>query len=442
VEAVAAAVDRSLAALAGRRVAIAFSGGRDSTALLAACAASAPAHRVALVAIHVHHGLSPHADAWCDACARHAGRCGVPLEVRRVVVDDRGRLGVEAAARRARYAALREAARACRADAVALAHHQDDQAETLLLQALRGAGPQGLAAMPAFDRDADGLAWVRPLIGVQRAAIDAYVARHKLAYVDDESNASLRHRRNALRADVMPALARTFPSPARTLARAASLQAEAAGLLDDLASIDATDAVQDGTLACVALAALPPPRARNLLRWFLRTHALPAPSAAGLDAMLAQLARPRADAQVRLDHGGAVLGVHRGRVHVHTPPPPPYEVRWHGEPELRLPHGRLRFVAASGDGLDAERLRGATITVASRRGGERLALDVRRPRRALSAWLYDAGVPAWARDAVPVIACDGTVVAVPSLGVDPAWRAAPGAPGWCCVWHPDPLRTD
>jgi len=282
---------------------------------------------------------------------------------------------------------------------------------------------------------------VRPLLGVPRASIEAYVARHGLAFVDDDSNASPHHRRNALRLDVMPTLERSFPSAPHTLARAAAHQSEAALLLDDLALLDAAGSVRDGTLACAALAALAPPRARNLLRWFLRGHGLPAPSSARLSAMLDQLAAPRPDAEIRLDHAGIALGVHRGRVHVHAPAPAGYELRWQGELDIRLPHGVLAFVATTGEGLAADRVASCAVTIAPRRGGERLALDARRPRRALAAWLYDAALPAWQRDALPLVFCDGVLAAVPSLGTDLAWRAAPGREGWRLDWQPDAPGT-
>lgn len=435
---VEAAARAALAAHAGQRLGVALSGGRDSAALLVACARHAGQHAVALHALHVHHGLSAHADAWADACAVLAARHDVPLDVRRVAVADVAALGVEAAARQARYAALRAAAAALRLDAVMLAHHEDDQAETVLLQALRGAGPHGLAAMAARQRDAGALLWLRPLLAVPRAAIDDYVAA-RIAWVDDDSNATTAHRRNALRHEVMPAVATAFPSAARTLARVAAHQAEAAALLDDLAKQDAGGAFDGVTLACAALADLPAPRARNLLRWFLRGHGLPPPSTARLAAMLAQLAAPRRDAEVELAHAGVALGVHRGRIHVHAPAPPPYEVRWQGERELRLPHGRLAFLRQVGEGIATERLGAGGALVGPRAGGERLALHARRPRRALAAWLYDAGLPAWSRDALPLVRCAGEVVAVAALGVDVGWRAAPGQPGIGLAWHPDPL---
>lgn len=437
-DAVAAAAASALAALAGRRAAVALSGGRDSAALLVACAQAAQRHAVTLVAIHVHHGLSPHADAWTATCEQLARRCAVPLHVERVRVEDARALGTEAAARAARYAALRRVAREQAIGAVLLAHHQDDQAETLLLQALRGAGPHGLAAMPPAHADAVGIAWLRPLLGVPRAAIDRYVGEHAIAYVDDDSNASTRHARNALRHDVLPALMQAFPEAARTLARVAAHQAEAAQMLDELAALDAAGRMHKGALDAAALATLGPARARNLLRWFLRQHDVPAPSTARLHAMLVQLATPRRDAAIDIAHAGIALGVYRGRIVVHAAVPAPYSLRWHGEGDLRLPHGRLTFVSVLGSGIAAARLAGRHVTIASRQGGERLAPHPRRPRRALAAWLYDAALPRWERAAQPLVFCDGDLVAAPAVGVDVAYQAGTHEPGWRVDWHPDP----
>ena len=237
-------------------------------ALLDAAVHVAADRGVTLVALHVHHGLSADADAWADHCASAAAARAIAFDVCRVAVARRARESLEDVARRVRHAALDAMARAAGASAVMLAHHQDDQAETLLLQLLRGAGPRGLAAMAPVEQ-ADGLAWLRPLLGVPRGAIDDYVVREHVAYVDDDSNARRVHRRNALRLDVVPALRALAPGYPATLARAATHQAEAAMLLHDLAALDAAPFHADGTLQRSALAILPPPRARNVLRWFL-----------------------------------------------------------------------------------------------------------------------------------------------------------------------------
>jgi len=442
VERIRATAAASLAAHVprGASIAVALSGGRDSVVLLDALIAVAAARDSVLRAIHVHHGLSPSADAWQDFCAALCARRGVPLAIARVDVARGPRTSLESEARRARYAALAEAAHAGRTHHVALAHHRDDQAETLLLQLLRGAGPHGLAAMAELRTDARGIAWWRPLLDVARTEIDAYAAQAGLRWVDDESNAATRHARNAIRHTVMPVLASVAGNAPRTLARAAAHQAEAAQLLDDLAALDARDAFDGRTLARTALAVLPAHRARNLLRWCLRQWGLPAASSARLAAMLSQLAGARGDARVRLSHAGAELGVYRGRVHVHAPPPAPYDVRWNGETDLALPHGRVRIERADGEGIDLSRIAQRSLHLRPRDGGERMQLAPDRPRRALKSILQDAGVPPWSRQSLPLVYVGDELAAVPGVGVDAAFAAPAGAPGLSFLWRPDDSR--
>ena len=180
-------VGRSLAAHVpqGTPLAMGLSGGRDSVVLLDALATVAPSRGHTITAIHVHHGLSPNADTWAQFCADHCAALGIALVTRKVMVDHLPRTSLEAQARGARYGALADAARHISAPVVALAHHRDDQAETLLLQLLRGAGPHGLAAMPAMRKDISGIAWWRPVLAVARAEIDAYARDQALAWIDD-----------------------------------------------------------------------------------------------------------------------------------------------------------------------------------------------------------------------------------------------------------------
>lgn len=436
-----AAVARALSAhvAAGAPVAVALSGGRDSVALLDALLHVAAARGHRLAALHVHHGLSPNADDWQRFCAQLCEARGIAFVARAVVVPRAPRAGVEAEARRLRYAALADAANAAGIGHVALAHHRDDQAETLLLQLMRGAGPHGLAGMAAARTGPRGVAFVRPLLDVPRAAIDAYAQAAKLAWVDDESNAAHRHLRNAVRHVVLPALVRVAAQAPATLARAARHQADAARLADDLAAADAAAYGDPGSLDRVAFATLPPHRARNLLRWFLRGHGLPAPPEARLAAMLAQLARARADARVALAHAGAEVGIHRGRVVVHRAPPPPFDLRWTGERELALPHGRLAFDRADGAGFDPLRAAAAPVSIRLRAGGERLQLAAGRPRRAVKSLLREAGLAPWERRALPLVWCGDALAVVPGVGVDAAFAAPPGSPGITVAWHPNPV---
>jgi tRNA(Ile)-lysidine synthase len=421
-------------------VAIGLSGGRDSMVLLDALASAAPAHGVSLSAVHVHHGISPKADGWAEFCAAECERRAVPLTVRRVQVQDAATLGIEAAARAARYAVFETIV----ADFITLAHHAGDQAETLLLQLLRGAGPQGLAGMPLVRPLQSGSALLRPFLALPDAAIEAYAKARELAWVDDESNASTALKRNFLRHEIAPRLAGAFPGYPATIARAATHQAEAAALLDDLAAIDVrpmlVDSADFGTAldrsAFALLASRAPHRAKNLLRWFLRQHGLRAPSTARLDAMQRQLVEASADARVRLTHDGVEIGIHRGYIRIHPPATAPFSVDWHGESAVLLPHGTLEFAPIEGTGLAASMVANASVVIRPRVGGERIRIGRGRPQQAVMRLLQTAGVPHWQRDSLPFVWCGDALAAVPGLGVDVAFAAGNGEPGFEVKWRP------
>ena len=227
-ESAVAAVDAAIAAALAEhvvhraRVAVALSGGMDSMVLLDAAAAFVARHPIALSAIHVDHGLSPNAGRWAEFCAAQCVLRDVPLATHRLRLERRRGESLEARARSARYERLL----AADVDAIILAHHADDQAETVLLQLLRGAGPQGLAAMPRHRAGRPAL--LRPLLELARATLAAYAAARGLAWIDDESNADRRHARNFLRHEIAPLLAAHFPGYPETLVRAARHQTEAA----------------------------------------------------------------------------------------------------------------------------------------------------------------------------------------------------------------------
>jgi tRNA(Ile)-lysidine synthase len=287
--------------------------------------------------------------------------------------------------------------------------------------------------------DARGTRWLRPFLSLPRAAIDEYVALHALGYVDDDSNAHTSIRRNALRANVIPALRALAPGYPGALVRAARHQAEAIHLLDELARLDAHGAAEADALDLATLRALAPPRARNLLRWFLRERALRAPSAARLDAMLRQLNDAAPDASVALEHDGVVIGVHRARVVVHAPASTFDAQRWCGESEVALPHGVLAFVPARGEGVALRGLEARRVTIRGGTPGERLRLAARGSRRNVMDLLREAGVPPWERRALPRLYCGDTLAAVAGAGVDAAFVAAPGEPVVRLVWRASPL---
>jgi len=388
-------------ALRGRRVAVGLSGGLDSVVLLHLLRGMRRRAGFRLEAIHVDHGLSANAGAWARFCRALCRRWRVPLAVRKVSVRRRGR-GIEAAARDARRAAFARHP----AEVIALAHQLDDQAETVLLNLLRGAGLRGASGMPVVGALGDKVLW-RPLLAVPRASIEAYARAHGLRCVQDESNADDTLTRNFLRLHVGPLLETRFPRWREALARAARHMARA----DELGE--------------------------RALRAFLRQQGLRAPGAARLGEMLRQLAS--GGARTRLLHDGVALRAYRGRVTVQSAARPAAftPCTWQGEPRLPLPPlgGELRFRRAKGRGIDARRLRERELTVALRRGGERLQPDARRPRRTLKNLFQEAGLPPWERERLPMLYCEGQLVWVPGIGVDAAWRAPAGAPGIVPAWR-------
>ena len=220
----------------GRRVCVGLSGGRDSVALLHALATvRARTPSLELSALHVHHGLSAKADQWAEFCAALCHSLDIPCHLARVTVSGIAEEGLEAAARGARYAAFAK----CSADWLALAHHRDDQAETLMLNLLRGSGVNGLSAMPE-ERVLAGtpVRLVRPLLSVARREIEHWLVDRQVAWVDDESNADTQLRRNYLRHEILPMLAGYFPDPTGSLARAAMHFAEHAALAEETAATD------------------------------------------------------------------------------------------------------------------------------------------------------------------------------------------------------------
>jgi tRNA(Ile)-lysidine synthase len=366
--------------LRGKRVAVGLSGGVDSVVLLDLLRALAPRHGFRLEAVHVHHGLSPHAEAWARFCRALCRDWRVPLAVRRVRVDKRGR-GLEAAARAARHAAFARHP----AQVIALAHQVDDQAETVLLNLLRGAGARGASAMPVARR-LGGKTLLRPLLAVRRSEIVTYARARGLRWIEDESNRDVALTRNFIRLRVGPLLEERFPRWRESLARAAR----------HFASTD--------------------DKARLVLREFLRARGLRAPSEAKLVEMLRQLTGK--GTRTAVEHDGAVLRLYRGRVSVD-----------------RRAGGELRLRPARGRGIDAARLERSRLTLRARSGGERLQLDARRPRRTLKNLFQEAGVPPWRRERLPLLYCDDQLVWVPELGVAAGWQAARGARGVVPEWR-------
>ncbi|MGH8830921.1 MAG: tRNA lysidine(34) synthetase TilS [Polaromonas sp.] len=262
---------------------VAYSGGADSTALLLAAVQCWPGQ---VQALHIHHGLQAAADDFVRVCESVCAGLKVPLQVLHVDAGHAPGESPEDAARRARYAALADAARQRGLAGVLLGQHADDQVETLLLALSRGAGLPGLSAMPA-KVERGGVVFYRPLLQIPGASLREWLVQQQIPFIDDPSNSDERYTRNRIRARLLPALAEAFPQFRATFARSARHAAQAQALLleiaqQDLAAVGTPPAIQ-------ALQALSQPRQANVLRHWLQQQRA-TPSAAQLEQLLAQIA--------------------------------------------------------------------------------------------------------------------------------------------------------
>ncbi|HWR87645.1 MAG TPA: tRNA lysidine(34) synthetase TilS [Acidiferrobacterales bacterium] len=430
----------------GAHFKVAYSGGLDSHVLLHALSVLRADHHFSLSAIHIDHDLQPASAEWGRHCAGICTSLDVQYVVERVKVTGVAAEGLEAAARRARYAALAAALEP--GDTLLTAHHCDDQEETVFLQLLRGAGVAGLAAMPAKTALGHGQI-VRPLLGFSRTALHTYAQEHRLAWIEDPSNRTLHLRRNFLRTEILPRLARHWPAHASMLARTAHHAAEAMGLLDEVAETDLATCRQavahsPQALSINALLALSMPRQRNLLRYWLRRQGYLAPATSQLEEVLAQVQTTPRSQQARVCWPGTEVWRYRDLL-VALPaqhaPDPALDVVWDLCAPLDLPDiGRLCAVPLRGQGLSCARLNGKSLHVRLRSGGETLMLAGRSHHHVLKKLLQAEGVPPWLRARLPLFYVDHELVAVADRWVCAPYLARDGEEGLKIVWEP-PVGT-
>jgi tRNA(Ile)-lysidine synthase len=449
---------------ATRPVAVAFSGGLDSTVLLhAAVRRLGPAN---VCALHVHHGLQPAADDWLVHCATQAAALGVAFRGLRASGAPARGDSIEQWARGERYALLLAAARDAGAVALLTAHHADDQLETVLLALSRGCGLDGLTGIAAADRRGDVLL-LRPLLALERETLHADALARGLSWIEDPSNADTALARNAVRHRLLPAIRQTLPGLAGQLADTLALLAEARGTLDGLAAADLEAArVAEGAPALPdsispsatherlpvaaridrglyrpALAALDAPRQAAALRaWLVGLGARP-PTRAKLAALRGQLVLGEG-AHGDVGHDGWRLLRHRERLFALPEGampvlPSDVELSWSGEPAMPVPGGGwLRFLEAP-TGLSAEWLSGRPMRLGAARSSARLRLEAGGISRSVKNLWQESGIPTWLRPAMPALSVEGRLLMAAPFGMDrdPIWPTA--APGIRLDWVAD-----
>ena len=401
----------------GKRIAVALSGGLDSVVLLdTVCKAQAKATRQnkdQIYAFHIHHGLQKPADEWLIFCEKLAKKYKIHFDFRLLHLDNPHEQGnIEARARAGRYEALADLCEEYGIEDLLLAHHQNDQAETVLLQLLRGSGVAGLSGMPTNRRVSSNqsLTLWRPLLNQSRKELEAYAKEYKLQWIEDPSNQDTKYRRNAVRKRIIPALEKIQPEALANMARSAELLGEAQTLLNRLATQDGKSILNKDQLKVSSLLALAKddlPAANNVLRYWLQTQQLAMPSQERLQAWWRDLAKVKADAKLEWLHDERKIYLWRGTLQVSNPE----EGRW----VLKLLPANSKQLGLPADWVKAAQ-ENNQITLRERLGSEKIQVKPKTPRKTLKNLYQEADIPPWERQA-PLLYINDEVIAVAGSGL-------------------------
>lgn len=424
--------------VAGRSVCIAYSGGVDSHVLLHLLANTPHPQLTSIRAIYIDHGLQAESDKWRAHCASVAKTLNVPFDSLTVSVEDVDDLGLEAAARQARYQAF--SSLLSDNEVLLTAQHQQDQAETLMLQLLRGAGPTGLSAM-SFESRMSGMTIIRPLLGQSKADILDYAHLHQLHWIDDPSNADLTLNRNYLRHQVFPSLESRWPAVAKTLSRSADHNREAIVLMQELAELDAQRVGIDSPniLSVSALTELSEPRQRNVLRFSIEQCGLNLPSTVILQRVLEEVCTAAEDKSPHVHWSGAEVRRYRDQLIIQAVKVANNalnEQSLHGAKDVQLADGRwLKWEIESGKGLKSHVAKGP-LQLKFRQGGEKIRLQGHAQHKALKQLFQEWGVPPWQRQLIPLLFVEQELVAVVGYGYAEHYAADIGEKGWLPYLEP------
>jgi tRNA(Ile)-lysidine synthase len=418
---------------------VAYSGGLDSTVLLHALAMRRDRLPGKLCAIHVHHGLQSAADGWQQLCNDACTKLEVELTSRNIQVRTDAGESLEAVARDERYAVFKSLLQA--GEFLLLAHHLDDQLETFLLQALRGSGVAGLAAMPTVAPFSGGYL-ARPLLQLPRESLLEWARAQRLTWVEDPSNRDLRFVRNYLRHEVVPRLKQRWPAAAETIARTARHCGEAAALLNVQAAEDLKRYIvpADNSLALEAVRTLSRPRAKHLIRYWLTQNGFPAPPSHKLAQVFSDILTARPDRIPSVRWADVELHRYRDRLfaqHGPAPLPAPFTLRPGEFHDLGVGLGRLGLVPGN-TGIAASACPVAGLEVGFRRGGERCRPEGKPHSRPLKKWLQEYDVLPWWRAYLPILRCGGEILAVGGLFHCEPHLARAGEPALRLVWKDAP----
>ena len=429
----------------GNHLIVALSGGMDSVVLIDLLSKLSAKMQFTLSAAHVDHGISVNSNDWTQFSRKICRSLGIPLKIAKLKIKRGPGINLESVARDARYQVFGS----LKADYVVLAQHLDDQAETLLLQLLRGSGARGLSAMPMVRDQSTGIGSpastrsqriLRPLLEVPRSEIESYAEEHQLSWITDESNADTSFDRNFLRHEILPILGERFPSYRTTFLRTSRHLSEASSLMDEMAELDSARCTLSGKIQVEGLRTLTLPRAKNLLRYTLGEMGAILPSTLKLDEILRQLLSSRPDTKLHLTFGTTEIRCFKGAIHIRplsAVVDTEWQLSWNGEKKLIIPErgGTIRFSQQKSTGISLSKLMAEEfIIIRPRRGGERLCPDPNRPRRSLKNLLQEASLPPWERSILPLLFGGESLIWAPGIGIDCDFQATAGEMGLVVQW--------
>ena len=417
----------------GLEILLGFSGGLDSSVLLHLLIQMQAKLHFKLKAIHVNHGLSSSADDWLNFCKDKCKSLNIELYDEKVKINDKSPLGIEGEARELRYKVIKKKQKGI----VVLGHHQNDQAETLMLQLLRGSGLKGLAGMPEFD--VKRKFW-RPMLNIKKDLLEKYANEHNIEYIEDESNEDINFDRNFIRKKVLPLIESRYRASIETISRSASNISEGHYLNELLALDDSKNVMSDdgGYLLINDLKKLPKVRAINLIRWWLSFNNLQMPSKKNMDELYKQAVYIKKDTALNLKVSQKVsIRAHNNKLlivnlNINSST---FNLKWSGQEELHLPNKtKLQFIRIAEGGLSLSKLGVKTLSVKSRIGGEKLKSFSDQPSRSLKYLFQTADIPIWERGQIPLIFAKNELVAVPNLAIHHKYQSSMGEEGYQINW--------
>jgi len=412
---------------------IALSGGIDSVVLLHALSQLKVKLKLQLSAIHINHDLSSNADDWLIFCHNKCKELGIPIKSEKINIKHDISMGIEAAARKGRYQALET----YRKGILVLGHHQNDQAETLLLQLFRGSGLNGLAAMPLYDQER--FIW-RPLLKINKEIIEGYAKENSLNFIKDESNDNLQFDRNFLRKNVLPLIKSRYPDIINTISRSSENIAEGLNLHKAIAKEDANIFFSKNKerLSLTMIKVLEKERVVNLIRWWLDVNKKMMPSKKTMSELYKQIKNVKKDALLNIDISESIsIKAYRDELFLVEKgiKIDPYELIWRGEELVELPgNTKLIFKKSLGAGFSLSKIGSKTLTIQNRNGGESFKPKNNQPTRTLKYLLQTSNIPPWKRQLMPLIFSENDLVAVPNFGVHYKFQAEENESGWEIDW--------